>query len=97
MTDIGLVILGLAIGTFTARLGGILLGQRLPASGGWARALNALPGTLIVALVAGQLLQGGVTEWIAGALAAVTAFATRSLVLTMAVGIATVYLLRLYA
>lgn len=95
MTEPWIVILGLAVGTFAARLGGILLGQRLPTGGGWARALNALPGTLIVALVAGQLIQGGWHEWIAGALAATTAFATRSLVLTMAVGIATVYLLRL--
>ena len=95
MTDTWIVIVGLAIGTFAARLGGIVLGQRLPTSGGWARTLNALPGTLIVALVAGQLMQGSWNEWIAGALAAATAFITRSLVLTMAVGIGAVYLLRL--
>ena len=94
MGDIWIVTLGLALGTFAARLGGILLGRRLPAGGGWARALNALPGTLIVALVAVQLLQGGPAEWIAGALAACAAIATRSLVPTMAVGIAAVYLLR---
>ncbi len=95
MTDVWFLIFGLAVGTFAARLGGILIGQRLPQGGGWARALNALPGTLIIALVAGQLMQGGPDEWIAGALAAATAFATRSLVLTMIVGIAAVYLLRL--
>ena len=94
MTDIWTVILGLAVGTFAARLGGILLGRRLPTTGFWARALNALPGTLIVALVAVQLLQGGRAEWIAGALAAATAILTRSLVATMAVGIAAVYVLR---
>ncbi len=96
MTDPWIVTLGLCAGTFSARLGGILLGQRLPTGGAWARALNALPGTLIVALVAGQLFQGGLNEWIAGALAAAVAFTTRSLVLTMAVGIATVYVLRTY-
>lgn len=96
MTDLWIVIFGLAAVTFAARLGGILVGQRLPATGGWARALNALPGTLIVALVAGQLMQGGPAEWVAGALATVTAVATRSLVLTMAIGIVAVYLLRQY-
>ena len=97
MTDAWTVILGLAAGTFAARLGGIVLGRRLPERGGWARALDTLPGTLIVALVAGQLLAGGPAEWIAGALAAGAAIATRSLVLTMATGILAVYLLRQFA
>lgn len=96
MTELWTVILGLAAGTFAARLGGVLIGQRLPASGGWARALKALPGTLIIALVAVQLLNGGPNEWSAGAVAALTALATRNLILTMAVGIAAVYLLRTY-
>ncbi len=97
MTDIWVIILGLAVGTFAARLGGILLGQRLPVTGGWARALSALPGTLIVALVAGQVFQGEWPEWIAGGLAAMAAILTRSLVLTMALGIIAVYVLRQYA
>lgn len=97
MTELWAVILGLAAGTFAARLGGVLIGQRLPKTGGWARALGALPGSLIIALVAMQVLSGGVIEWIAGALAAVTALATRNLILTMAVGIVAVYLLRNYS
>ncbi|MFT5508841.1 MAG: putative membrane protein [Hyphomicrobiaceae bacterium] len=97
MTDPWMVIVGLAIATFAIRLGGIYLGQGLPKNGSWARALNALPGCLIVALVSVSLLSGGPLEWLAGAIAAVVAIFTRSLPLTMAVGIAAIWLLRNFA
>ena len=94
MTDPWMVIIGLAIATFVIRLGGVYLGQGLPREGGWARALNALPGCLIVALVSVSLLSGGPREWFAGAIAVVVAIVTRSLPLTMAAGIAVIWLLR---
>ncbi len=88
MTESWLLIGGLAIGTFTIRLAGLLLGQRLPTHGPWARGLRALPGCLIVSLVAALLLNGGLLEWVAGGLAALTAALTRSLPITMLMGIA---------
>ncbi len=94
MTEIWLVILGLTAATFAIRLAGVLLGQRIPQTGGWARGLKALPGSLIVALVSVGLLQGGPQEWLAGALALATAIATRNLPVTMAVGIAAVWAMR---
>jgi len=94
MTETWLVIGGLAIATFAIRLGGILLGQRLPRSGAWARALNALPGCLLVSLVAVALLSGGPKEWAAAALAVAAAVLTRSLPLTMVVGIVSIWALR---
>lgn len=94
MDNVTLTVLGLGIGTFAVRLSGYLLGRRLPQTGPWARALEALPGSLFAALVTYLLLQGGVTEWTAGALAGLTAALTRSLSLTMVVGIGAVLLLR---
>ena len=96
MTETWLIITGLAAATFMIRLGGILIGQRLPQRGPWARALNALPGSLIIALVSVSLLSGGPKEWIAGAIAAVTAILTRNLPLTMIAGILSAWLLRQY-
>ena len=92
-----LVIAGLAAATFAIRLSGILLGQRIPAEGVWAVALNALPGCLLVSLVTVALLSGGLREWTAAAIAAAVAILTRNLPLTMAAGIAAIWLLRTFA
>ncbi|GHG80542.1 AzlD domain-containing protein [Pseudodonghicola xiamenensis] len=94
MADPLLVTAGLALGTFAIRLGGYLLGGALPATGPWARGLNALPGCLIAALLAVLLVQAGPAEWGAAALCAVVAVLTRSLPLTMLVGIGAVWLAR---
>jgi uncharacterized membrane protein len=97
MTDTWLVIVGLAIATFAIRISGVLLGQRLPQRGPWARSLKALPGCLIVSLVTVLLISGGPLEWIAGLIAAVVALFTRNLPLTMIAGIGAIYLLRMLA
>jgi len=94
MNDTWWVIAGLAAATVTIRLSGVLLGERLPTTGPWARGLRALPGCLIVSLVAVLLLGAGPAEWIAGAFALTVAILTRNLPLTMAAGIGAIYLLR---
>ena len=94
MSETWIIIVVLAVATFSIRLGGILLGQRLPTSGPWARALNALPGCLIIALVSVLLLSGGVNEWIAGGVSLCVALLTRNLPLTMVAGILVVFGLR---
>tara|TARA_B110000046_G_scaffold90536_1_gene98501 strand:+ start:35 stop:334 length:300 start_codon:yes stop_codon:yes gene_type:complete len=96
MNDIWLVIVGLAAATFSIRMAGAMLGARLPKSGAWARALQALPGCLIVALVSVSLLSDGPNEWIAGAIAAVVATLSRSLLATMVGGIAAIWFLRYF-
>jgi uncharacterized membrane protein len=96
MDDTWLVILGLAAATFSIRMAGVMLGARLLQTGAWARALLALPGCLIVALVSVSLLSGGTNEWIAGAIAAAVAILSRSLLATMAVGIAAIWFLRYF-
>ncbi|GHE02970.1 hypothetical protein U879_18825 [Defluviimonas sp. 20V17] len=94
MTSAWITIAGLAAGTFTIRLSGYLLGARLPASGPWARALKALPGSLIVALLTVLLIQGGPAEWVASAIALAVALATRNLPLTMLAGLVAVAVVR---
>ncbi len=94
MSEPWIVIVVLAAATFSIRLGGVLLGQKLPVDGPWARGLNALPGCLIIALVSVLVLSGGPDEWIAGFVALVVTLITRSLPLTMLAGILCVFLLR---
>ncbi|MEO1649815.1 MAG: AzlD domain-containing protein [Pseudomonadota bacterium] len=89
-----MTIIALAMGTFAIRLAGVYVGQSLAKDGAIARGLNALPGCLIVSLVASSLAQGGLTEWLAAGAAAAVAIVTRSLPLTMGVAIAAVFLLR---
>jgi len=94
MHETWFVILALAAGTFAIRLSGVLIGQRIPKDGAWARALRALPGSLIVSLAAVSLLSGGPREWAAGLVAAIVAIVTRNLPVTMVSGIAAIALLR---
>lgn len=94
MTETTAVILALAVGTLAVRLLGVAIGRRLPSEGAWARALNALPGCLIVSLVSVILASGGRQEWIAGCVALGVAIPTRSLPLTMIMGIAAIWTLR---
>ncbi|WP_116133062.1 AzlD family protein [Tropicimonas sp. IMCC34043] len=89
------LIAALALATFAIRLGGYLLGARLPVDGPWARGFAALPGCLIASLLSVLLLQGGPAEWGAAAVAAGVAMASRSLPLTMVAGIAAICALRL--
>lgn len=94
MAENWILVVGLALATFAIRLGGFVLGARLPAHGGWARAFAALPGATIAALVTVLLLQGGGAEWLAAAASLTVAMATRSLPIAMLTGVATVAVLR---
>jgi uncharacterized membrane protein len=94
MDESWVLIGALALGTFTIRFAGTKLGQAIPSHGPAARALNALPGALIVALVAASMISGRWRELAAGAVALAVAVRTRSLPVTMAVGIAAIWALR---
>jgi uncharacterized membrane protein len=96
MSSAWLLIIALAVATFAIRLSGVLLGQRLPQGGASARALNALPGCLLVSLVSVALLSGGPKEWTAAAVSIAVAIVTRSLPLTMVAGIASIWALRTF-
>ena len=97
MSDALLTTAFLGAMTFATRYLGVLLGQNLPRTGSWARALNALPGTLIVSLVAVLLVDASPIEWVGASVALAVAFVTRSLPMTMLAGIVVVWVLRSYS
>lgn len=84
----------LGAGTFAMRYLGVVAGQHLPVSGPWTRALNALPGCLILSLVMVMLTNGGGEVWLGAVVALAVAIFTRNLPLTMIAGMAAVWLLR---
>ncbi len=96
MTDQWILICALAVGTFSIRFGGYLLGSKLPTTGAWATAFAVLPGCLLSALLAVIIVQGTKEQWIAASICLVVAILSRNLLLTMTIGIITVWLLRSY-
>lgn len=94
MSEIWLLTFLLAAITLGTRVLGVAVGQRLPQTGPWAKGLNALPGCLIVSLVAVMLVGGAWDEWMGALVALLVAVLTRSLPLTMMTGIIVVWALR---
>lgn len=89
-----ILIIGLAVGTFSIRLAGFVLGANLPTTGTWARAFSALPSCLIASLVSVILIGASMSEWGAAAFAAICAIVTRSVPISMVCGIFGVWLFR---
>ena len=87
---------GMVAVTFGSRLAGLLVRMRLPPF--WLRFLHFVPIAVFAALVTpsleGSRGEGGIRVT-AAALAAVVAWRTRNLAVTVAVGLATFWLLRL--
>ncbi|EKV30477.1 hypothetical protein C882_4436 [Caenispirillum salinarum AK4] len=81
-----LVIIGVAIGTYALRLGGLLLAERLPRRGPIAAGLERLPGIVLLALVVPAVADLGLPGLAAAALTAVTALATRNPLIAMVAG-----------
>jgi branched-subunit amino acid transport protein len=88
---------GMMAVTFGSRLAGLLVRMRLPPF--WLRFLHFVPIAVFAALVTPSLEgtrgEGGVRVT-AAALAAVVAWRTRNLAVTIALGLATFWLLRLF-
>lgn len=83
-------ILGMAAVTFGLRLSGLLLADRLPRGGRWARALESLSGTVLMAIVAPAVVALG---WVGLCAAGTTLLALRlsgNVLVAMAVGAGTV-------
>ena len=97
MSDPVLLTFLLAAATFSVRFLGVVIGQHLPTSGPWTRSLNALPGCLIVSLVAVILTSGSIDEWTGAVVALIVAIITRNLPVTMIVGIIVVWAMRTFS
>ena len=92
ITDLSVVLAigGAALATYGLRLGGLLLAEHLPRNGGFRRFMEALPGTILLSLIAPGIFSAG-TLGVVGALAtALCAWKTRSVLLAMVLGMGVV-------
>lgn len=83
-----------ALLTYGLRAGGLLLADRLPKSPRFQAFMEALPGALLVALVAPGIRHTGIWGGIAACLTAFTAYKTRNVFLAMLPGMILVALQR---
>jgi uncharacterized membrane protein len=79
-------IAGAALSTYALRLGGLLLAGHLPQNGGFKRFMDALPGTILLSLVAPGIVAAGLPGGVAAAATALCAWKTRNVLLAMVVG-----------
>ncbi len=79
-----------ALVTYGLRLGGLLLSERLPSTGRFKVFMDALPGTLLLALIAPGILAAGLWGTIAALCTAAITHKTGNVFLSMIVGVAIV-------
>ena len=86
--SIFLVIFLAAVLTYGLRIGGLLLSERLPQNGPFQRFMGALPGTILLSLIAPGIVGIGFWGWLAAAFTAICAHKTGNVLLSMLVGMA---------
>ena len=87
-------IVGAAAATYGLRLGGLLLSDRLPKGGRFRRVMDALPGTILLSLVAPGALAAGAWGVLAAGITALCTWKTRNVFLSMLVGMGIVAVTR---
>lgn len=87
-------IAGMAVGTYLTRAAGLFLMSRIRVGPRLTNFLNAVPGAIIISIVAPQVLGAGPAEMAAGAATLTVAVKTRNLPLAIVAGVLTVWLLR---
>ncbi len=90
------IVIALAsLATYLMRSGGLLLAGYLPAGGRIGRALNALPGTILISLAAPGFFNEGVIGFAGGIVTIAVTFMTRNVFVAMFFGMLVVALGRL--
>lgn len=95
--DALLAILGMAAVTYAIRAGGFLIAERLPSTGFIALWMRNIPGAVLAALIAPDVLKGGPAAWLAAAAAALVYATTRNVFATIVGGVLAMFLLRRFA
>ncbi|GAB6906120.1 putative branched-chain amino acid transport [Desulfosarcina cetonica] len=85
-----LAIGGAALVTYGLRLGGLLLAGHLPKNGGFRRFMDALPGTILISLVAPGIVSSGILGAVAALATAWCAWKTKNVLLAMLLGMGVV-------
>ena len=93
-TRVLLVIGFAAVVTYLLRFGGLMLADKLPGSGRWKRFMDALPGTILLSLIAPEIVSAGWWGGIGALATAFCAYITGSTFLSMLVGVVIVALHR---
>ncbi len=86
--------LGMGLLTYITRVGGYWLGRRLPRTGRVRAGLEAIPGAVLISLVAPELLTGQLPPLLAGGATLAVMIVSRSMPLAMLAGVALIYLCR---
>ena len=89
-----LLIAAAALATYALRLGGLLLADRLPTTGKFRKFMDALPGTILLSLVAPWVILSGIVGCLAAVLTGVCAYKTGNVFVSMLLGVATVAIAR---
>ena len=89
-----LAIVGMGVATYGTRLAGYWLLQGRKIEGRAKAALDAVPPAILMAVIAPAVFLQGTAEMIAGAITLVSALARLPLLLTIAIGVASVVVLR---
>jgi len=91
-----LAILGAAAVTYTLRIGGLLLAEKLPKTGRFKRFMDALPGTILLSLIVPAALAAGPVGWVATVCTGFCSLKTGNVFVSMVVGIVIVAVGRMY-
>jgi len=89
-----LLILGISLGTYTLRVSGLLLSNRFIENENVKVFLEYLPSTLLLALVVPSILKEGLAGLIAISLIVLCMYKTKSILLSMIIGVGVVALSR---
>ena len=95
--DAVLAILGMAAVTYAIRAGGFLIAGKLPTSGFIAVWMRNIPGAVLAALIAPEMIKGGPAAWLAAVAAMLVYLATRNVFATIVGGVLAIFLLRRFA
>jgi uncharacterized membrane protein len=89
-----LIIFCVAIGTYTLRVSGLLISNRLSKEGRIKIFLDYLPSTLLLSLIAPSIVKEGVTGVIATILVVFCMYKTNNTIMAMVIGMVVVALSR---
>ncbi|WP_085812102.1 AzlD family protein [Geoanaerobacter pelophilus] len=93
-TQVVLAIALAALVTYSLRLGGLLLSARFPRTGRFRQGMNALPGSLLFALVVPSIVAEGTWGIVAAGLTAAVMLRSRNTLFAMLLGMAVVFAAR---
>ena len=89
-----LAIFGMAVATYITRISGLLLLSGVEVKGRWKAALDAVPVSVMMAVITPMILMTGKAESISAVIVAIAAYFRAPLVLNILLGMGSVVLLR---